>query len=248
MHALSTLSYSSDEILTRRNKIGLNIQLYSPNIRDTNINRISTTDLKLLFDLYDELFFQKQFAQNFKGRINFSLSNRLIKTAGKTLSPKNIDQIPLQDLVVEIRISTYLLFKYGEVQSNKNVAGIATTTALEALQLIFEHELCHVLELIVFKKSSCKRERFKVIARNLFGHTESTHHLPTPRRIAQEKYGLQIGDEVSFNYNRRQLQGTLYKINKRATVMVKDGNGGFIDHQGNHYTKYYVPIKMLNRE
>lgn len=248
MHALSTLVYSNDEILTRRNKITRKIQLYSPNIKDTAINRISTTDLQLLFDLYDELFFQKQFAHNYEGRINFSLSNRLIKTAGKTLSPKDLNGIPLKDLVLEIRIGTYFLFKYTEIEGKKNVAGIATSNALEALQLIFEHELCHVLELLVFGESNCNRERFKIIAGNLFGHTESTHHLPTPRRIAREKYGLQIGDEVGFDFNHCQLQGVLYKINKRATVMVEDEKGSYTDSNGKRYAKYYVPLNLLNHE
>ncbi|MGI6435256.1 MAG: hypothetical protein ACOX0F_07845 [Syntrophomonadaceae bacterium] len=245
MFDLSTLIYTNEEILARRKEAALRLTSDSPNIKSLSINRMSSSDLKLLFDLYDEIFFEQQFAKEYKGRINFSLSTRLIKAAGKTLSPKNIIQLKPENLALEIRIGTYFFFKYDEIESEKSVAGIVTSSALEALQLVFEHELCHVIELIMFKTSNCSRERFKTLARNLFGHTESTHQLPTPRHIAQQKYGFKIGHRVSFYFDNRRLEGILYRINKRATVMVQDDKGDHIDKQGNRYIKYFVPINCL---
>ncbi len=245
MFDLSTLSYTKEEILTQRNEAARRLTLISPNIKDRNIRQIGSSDLKLLFDLYDELFFEQQFAKEYHGKINFSLSTRLIKTAGKTISPHNISQLKPEKVALEIRIGTYFFFRYDEIESEKSVAGIVCSSALEALQLVFEHELCHVIEFIMFNASNCSQKRFKTLARNLFGHTESTHQLPTPVHIAREKYGFKIGDTVSFNFDNHRLKGTLYKINKRATVMVQDKKGNYVDKQGNRYIKYYVPISCL---
>ncbi len=245
MFNLSTLSYTNEEVLTRRKEAARRLTLISPNIKDMSIRQIGSSDLKLLFDLYDELFFEQQFAKEYQGKVKFSLSTRLIKTAGKTISPQNISQLKPEKVALEIRIGTYFFFRYDEIESEKSVAGIVCSSALEALQLVFEHELCHVIEFIMFKASNCSKERFKTLARNLFGHTESTHRLPTPAHIAREKYGFKIGDTVSFNFNDHRLKGTLYRINKRATVMVQDKKGNYADKQGNRYIKYYVPISCL---
>lgn len=245
MFDLSTLIYADKEILDRRKEVGHRLISGSPNVKNRKIDLISTMDLQMLFDLYDEIFFRRHFAKEYKGKIRFSLSNRLVKTAGKTMGPKNITQLQPKDVVLEIRIGTYFLFKYDEIENDKGVAGFPTSSALEALQLVFEHELCHVIELIMFNTSNCSKERFKTLARNLFGHTQSTHHLPTPQRIAQEKYGLRIGHRVCFRLDDHRLEGIVYRINKRATVMVPDDEGGYADKQGNRYIKYYVPIKCL---
>ncbi|UWG96516.1 hypothetical protein LPY66_16720 [Dehalobacter sp. DCM] len=170
----------------------------------------------------------------------------MTKSAGLTLCPKNIVKIQPEELVIEIRISVNLLFNYGMLEGNKMVGGILTSNNLEALQLIFEHELCHVIEFIHYHKSNCTQERFKSLARNIFGHIESTHKLPTSNQIATQKLGLNIGDNVSFNFEGKRLTGILYRINKRATVMVKDKNGYLTDKNGNRYVKYYVPLPLLN--
>ncbi len=245
MFELSSLVYTEKEILKRRKEVNRRLISASAHIEGPGISRVSTLDLELLFDLYDEIFFQQHFAKNYRGKIRFSLSKRLIKSAGKTIGPHNIAQLEPEDMVLEIRIGTYFFFNYEQIEAEKSVAGILTSNALDALQLVFEHELCHVIELIMFKASNCNQEGFKILARNLFGHTQSTHHLPTPRRIAQEKYGLKIGQRVSFPFQERILEGIVYRITKRATVMVPDKKGDHVDEKGNRYLKYYVPIKYL---
>ncbi len=244
---LGSLGYTHEEILSKRNQVAQGLITKSAHIKGADIDQISSTDLKLLFMLYDEIFFQHQFAQEYKGKIKFSLSSRLIKTAGKTLVPKHIAQLKPEELTLEIRIGTEFFFKYNEIERKKSVAGIVTSSALEALQLVFEHELCHVIEFVNFKTSNCKQKRFKTISGNLFGHTESTHQLPTPRQILQEKYGFKIGDTVTFNFEKQKLEGVLYKVNKRATVMVRDKDGSYADKQGNRFAKYYVPIAGLKK-
>jgi hypothetical protein len=79
----------------------------------------------------------------------------------------------------------------------------------------------------------------------LFGHTESYHKLPTHRQIASQKLGLDIGDTVSFIFEGKRLKGILYNINKSAIIMVPDKNGTMMDSKGNRYSKYYVPLTLL---
>lgn len=239
------MKWHKSDIDRRREEISKLFMLKSSNAKNRTISNLSTVDLELLFLLYDQVFFGNWFNESFQGKIKFSLSRRMTKSAGITLCPKNIDKIKPEELVMEIRIGVDFFFQYGLVEGNKTVCGIKTSSSLEALQLVFEHELCHVIEFIHFKKSSCRGERFKVMANNLFGHTESYHKLPTHRQIANQKLGINIGDTVSFTFEGKRLTGILYNINKRATVMVRNNKGPLVDNKGNRYTKYYVPLMLL---
>lgn len=244
---LSKTKYSAKEIRAKRKSIAAALCSTSKNIDDGNIKQISAADLELLLGLYDQIFFEDRFKNNFKGSLRFSLSRRMTKSAGKTISPKNIAKVKAEDLVLEIRISVELLFKYAVIEGPKSVAGISTKNSLEALQLVFEHELCHVVELAYYKESNCSQDRFRGIANNLFGHLESHHKLPTTKLLAQHKYGLKVGDTVSFTIDGKKFKGLIYNINKRATVMVSDKKGTYTDQQGKRYSKYYVPLGLLSR-
>ncbi|MEA1962399.1 MAG: hypothetical protein U9N81_14220 [Bacillota bacterium] len=244
---LTTTRYTAKEIVDKRKTIYTEICSSSDNLDGGNLTRISTVDLELLMGLYDQVFFNDWFKNNFKGQLKFSLSRRMTKTAGKTISLRNIANIKDEDIVLEIRISVEILFKYGELEGLKTVGGIATKNSVEALQLVFEHEICHVIELLYFKETNCSQQRFKTMANHLFGHTESHHNLTTPNSVAQQKCGFKIGDTVSFAYNAKKITGVICNINKRATVMVSDKKGTYTDQQGKRYAKYYVPIVLLER-
>jgi hypothetical protein len=240
------LKYKAIEIDSKRDEISRLLTSTSHKITGPAIHTISTADLRLLFELYDGIFLNHWFERNYKGKIIFSLSRRMTRSAGKTLCPKNPGNIKSEDLVIEIRIGVDFFFQYDLLDGSKAVCGIKTSSSLEALQLVFEHELCHAIEFILFGESSCSRPRFKALANSLFGHTESYHRLPTNREIASKRMGLRLGDTVSFAFEGRQLTGILYNINKRATVMVRDPKGPLADKHGNRYTKYYVPLSFLN--
>jgi hypothetical protein len=233
------------DICARREEISRLLREQSPNIKNEVVSSISAADLQLLFRLYDGIFFDNRFNECFKGRIKFSLSRRMTKSAGLTLCPRNIGRVRPEELVIEIRIGVDFFFHYGMVEGSGTVCGVKTSSSLEALQLVYEHELCHAIEFIHFGESSCRGKRFKAIAGNLFGHTESSHELPTHRQIAKQKLGLNIGDTVSFTFEGKRLTGVLYNINKRATVMVRNNRGPLVDDRGNRYSRYYVPLALL---
>lgn len=246
MPAILEMKLENEEILNKRKEISRLLMLASTNIKDGTVKSISVADLELLFQLYDLEFFENTFKESYKGKLKFSLSRRMTRSAGLTLCPKNISKIKPEDLVLEIRIGVDFFFQYGAVEGTKVVCGIKTCNSLEALLLVFEHELCHVLEFINFGRSNCGGKRFKAIAGNLFRHTDSYHRLPTHRQIARQKLGIKIGDTVSFSHDGKTLTGIIYNINKRATVMVKTSKGPLIDNRGNRYSKFYVPLTFLD--
>lgn len=248
MPRITEIKYTGEEIESRRRRVGELFIIKSPNVKNTEIKRIHSNDLRLLFGLYDEVFFDGWFKKCYQGKLKFTLSKRMTKSAGKTICPKNSDPSRPASMLIEVRISVDFIFSYGVIADKNIVAGIETSSSLEALQIIFEHELVHVIEFIHYQKSNCQQERFRTLARNLFGHTESAHRLATPQQIARAKMGFNIGDRVSFTYGNKKIDGILYRITRRATVIVSDPRGTLIDQNGNRYIKYYVPLQFLEPE
>ncbi|NLX90981.1 MAG: SprT family zinc-dependent metalloprotease [Firmicutes bacterium] len=244
---LLKIQYTPQEIAEKRAEIRRLLISGSSNINSGEINRIAVSDLELLFEYYDAAFFKGYFRKYFPGKLRFSLSTQMTRNAGKTNYLRNLPGLRPEQEDYEIRIGVNFFFNYNKLQRNKAVNGIITKDALEALQLVFEHELVHLIELHCCRKSSCRKERFKTLAKQLFGHLDRYHHLPTEKEIAASRYGFKSGDWVCFSHGGRKQTGIIYRINKRATVMVPDGEGIFQDQQGQKYSKWYVPITALEK-
>ena len=88
--------------------------------------------------------------------------------------------------------------------------------------------------------------RFKGIARRFFGHTQSTHQLPTRTEIAQHRFGIVPGQWVRFEFEGRHLRGFVNRIGQRATILVEHP-GGDPYSDGRKYRKYYVPLNRLQK-
>lgn len=127
------------------------------------------------------------------------------------------------------------------------VCGVPCSDRLGALQRIMEHEMLHLLEMLVWDRSSCAAARFKSMARNVFGHGASTHDLVTPAERAVAKFDLRVGDVVSFEFDGGPVRGTLNRVNRRATVLVESANGTRYTN-GKRYEKFYVPLGMLRKQ
>lgn len=235
-------------IADRREQVGLRLKSASPAIKDNDLTGLTVSDLRLLFKYYDELFFAAWFAANYRGQVKFSLSHRLTKSAGITICPKNLAALKPEELSIEIRLGVDFFFNFDQVQGQVTVGGLEVKNSLQALLLVFEHELCHLIEFVLYHRSSCKGKRFKAIANNCFAHTASTHQLPTYRQLANKQLGIAIGDKVAFAYENRQLVGMVSNITKNATVMVPDRRGLFRDQKGKRYSKYYVSLKALAKK
>ncbi|MDF2676935.1 MAG: hypothetical protein K0Q97_1249 [Bacillota bacterium] len=241
------IKYDLNTIDEKRNIIKNKLFENSANIKQVDFTQICNSDLYLLYKLYDEIFFNSWFAENFKGKITFKFSKQLTRAAGNTTTKKHIEKIKPEEVEFQIKISLNHLFNFDKIDRDKYVGGIQAKSKLHSLMLVFEHEICHVIEFLICKKSSCKKEPFKKLIFNLFGQNESTHKLVTSREASFAEYGLVVGNKVTFEFQGKQIIGIINNINKRATVMSQNNKGNYMDRNGQHYIKYYIPLNCLTK-
>lgn len=235
------IKYSQEEIVLKRERIRQLLFDNSNMIKSGVLDKVEDRDLWLLYSFYDEIFLKNYFRNNFKGDIMLSFSRRLTSAGGLTKFYKSKEN----GYHFEIKISVNFLFDYYKTNRDKMVNGYKTKDNLEAMLLVFEHELCHVIEFLYTGKSSCKKAPFKILAKNIFGHTDVYHAMPTSREIIKENYNIKVGQRVCFEYEDKNIYGIVSAINKRVTVMVENPNGDYRDSKGVRYLKYYVPINLL---
>jgi len=109
-----------------------------------------------------------------------------------------------------------------------------------------EHEMVHLIEMMVWYDSNCAASRFQSIANRFFNHNEHGHRLITPRERAYTDHGIKPGDCVAFSLDGNPYKGFVNRINKRATVLVQDNKGSTYS-DGKKYSKFYVPVRLLRR-
>lgn len=199
------------------------------------ISGISQDSLDLMLGLYDDVFLHGCLKRL---PIQVTLSSRLTSSAGKFVFLRG----PFGRIKqAEIRMSSDFLFQLDQGPFELN--GLTVATPQEAFLLVFEHELCHAVETLLFGKTG-HSDRFMMLVKGLFGHTATRHKLPTRRQIASQS-GLMIGASVSFTFKGKNLSGVVTYIGKNATVMVPDSNGEYRDKRGRRYAKYRVPLSEL---
>lgn len=245
----------NDRAPTAAQRKGLQRDVYdfalrnSPSIRKGNFSTLASADIGSLFQINDELFFDGKISRwmeiNFKRPIKFRLSTRMTTCGGMT-TMQRFPGAKQSETEFEIAIATTPLFGTFKEQGRAKVGGLVCQDRLEALQRILEHEMIHLVELLIRQDSNCQRGPFKRLINNYFGHTESNHQLLTPADVARQKLGISCGDYVVFEMEGRQLRGYVNRITKRATVLVKDASGVRYS-DGLKYAKYYVPLNRIKR-
>ena len=216
-------------------------------LRSPNFTVIAPGDLSRMFDLYDRSFFdgflRREVGRKARGRLNFRLAPRMTRAGGKTFRIGRRG-----DVRYEIAISTRLLFLNFDESASRpaSVCGVPCPDRLSALQRIMEHEMLHLLEFLVWDKSTCSAKRFKSMARNVFAHGASTHDLVTPAERARARFNVRVGDAVTFEFQGRPLAGVVNRVNRRATVLVESPRGARYTN-GKRYEKFYVPPAMLTK-
>ena len=239
--------FSPNEIIAGTREVYETILRESEHLGAGNFTTIHTDDLERLFDLNDEIFFDGG-SRNLLGDtpLYFRLSKRMTQ-AGGMASRREVSDRSGKTVTTEyeIAVSATLLFHtFREGQSPIVMSGIECRNRLEALQRVVEHEMIHLIEMLIWTKSSCSAPRFQSIANRFFGHTDHRHQLMTPRTQAFTKYGIKAGDRVSFRMDGQHYAGFVSRITKRATVLVED-EGGEQYSDGNRYAKFYVPVRLL---
>lgn len=235
------------EIHARTREIYETLLVTSPRFDSGNFQSIHSDDIETLFELYDAEFFDGQLevaAQRSGAPLYFRVSKRMTRVGGTTTKYRHY-KTPGPNSSYEIAISSTLLFAtFYDVERPISVTGIECRDRLECLQRIFEHELIHLTEMVIWDDSSCSKQRFQSLAFQLFGHTEATHQLITPDERAVMKYGVRPGDRVRFQLEGSRYEGFVNRITKRATVLVEDANGPLYS-DGKRYAKFYIPLGML---
>jgi hypothetical protein len=236
------------EIEERRQRIQHQLLTHSESLRDPDFCSVSRSDVLELVVATDLEFLDGAIvhALDAEGsRFSTRISRRMTNAGGTTTLRKAVRN-GVARREYEIAVSASLLFNTRFDESSATVAGLPVASRLDALQRIVEHELVHLIEMVVWEKSSCARERFREIARCLFGHRESSHCLMTPSQSARRHHGIGCGDEVSFQFRGKSLSGRVNRIGRRATVLVPDAQGErFTD--GRYYRRYYVPVSELRK-
>ncbi len=242
------IKYDLKNIEEKRKTVKGRLFQESANIKSESFGKISEEDLYLLFELYDEIFLCRWFRQKFRGKIKFKLSRQLTRSAGNTRTRKNISAIKPEEVEFEVKISLNHLMNFNKAERIKYVGGIEAANVLDSLMLVFEHEICHVIEFLVRHKSSCSKKPFMELINNIFGHTEHTHKLVGAGEANISEYGLKPGDSVKFTYGSSTMEGFIQKMNRKATVMCPDKHGNYIDKSGRRYVKFYVHPESFIKE
>ncbi|MEM9412881.1 MAG: hypothetical protein AAGA30_17350 [Planctomycetota bacterium] len=230
----------------RRSKSIIDSVIQNPDceIGKGNFTRLTSQDLEFLFDQLDQVSFQGQVRRmlNESGfPIKFRVSKRMTNSGGITTTRFN-RRHQIQDF--EIAISSTLLFESFRDDKPILVTGILCGDRLQALKRIMEHEMIHLIEMLIWKNSNCSALRFRNIAKNIFRHRQSSHQLITPRDRAEQQFDISTGDWVKFKNGNHLLLGFVNRITKRATILVPS-QSGVRYNDGKRYDKYYVPLNKL---
>ncbi|MFO0845461.1 MAG: hypothetical protein U0797_24270 [Gemmataceae bacterium] len=246
-------SYPSDVVANKVRAIYHAVLTRSPCITRGNFESVSPADLELLFELYDEQFYAGDLGGLLRASgapLRLVLSARLTRSAGLTkrfaTRPRRGGPPPAVSRY-EIVLSTTLLFQtFRDVERTVRVNGLVCNDRLEASQRVFEHELTHLLEMLVWGASNCDQGRFRALVRNYFGHPQTRHDLVTQQERARARFDVRVGDRVAFEFDGARHEGVVNRITRRATVLV-EGPAGEVYSDGKRYVKYYIPLPMLEK-
>jgi hypothetical protein len=250
---ITGLRYTAAEVAEKTRGVYQDFLRQSPRVHGGDFAHLVAPDLALLFDLYDGRFFEHGLSRLLADNGNpltFRMSRRLTRTAGTTTRfppRRNRAGMPPMPARYEIAISAMLLSQtFGEVQRPVRVNGLLCRDRVEALQRVFEHELLHLLEMLLWSKSSCSAPQYKALAWSYFGHTETKHDLITQRERASHHFGIRIGDRVAFVFDGVRHVGVVNRITQRATVLVENAKGAAYTN-GKRYQKFYIPLGQLEK-
>jgi len=242
----------AEQIADRTRRIYDAVRARSPHITAGNFTACAASDLALLFDLYDEQFFAGavgRLVQATGAPLTFQFSPRLTRSAGltKRFAPRGRAAGPSRPGRFEIILSSALLFQtFTDVERTVRVNGVVCGDRLEAAQRVFEHELLHLVEMLLWGASSCAAPRFRGLAQSWFAHTEARHELVTQQERARARFDVGVGDRVAFRFEGAEYTGVVNRITRRATVLVESERGQrYTD--GKRYLKFYIPLALLRK-
>lgn len=235
----------TDKIHRTQKQIHQEMLRLSRTIDRPNFQRVGRDDLVRLIHLMDDAFFQSRVLPIAKAEgLSFKFSSRMTSAAGKLVThyPNGSRDAPRKfDLILS---STLLFQTFEDIDRPVMVTGRKCVDRLEAMQRVAEHEMTHLIEMLIWNDGNCSQSRFQSIARSFFAHTDYQHDLITQRERAATKFNIRIGDQVYFETEKGRVSGKVNRITRRATVLVQDPKGQLFS-DGGRYVRYYVPLERL---
>lgn len=212
-----------------------------------NFGRLGREDLVRMARMYDDRFFAgKILAAAQAEGLDFGISSRMTKVAGKLVTHYP-DGKHNGRRRFELVLSSTLLFQtFEDPEQHVEVTGHRCKNRLEAMQRVTEHELVHLVEMLIWNDGTCSEARFQSIANRYFAHSDYHHALITQRERALTKFNLRVGDRVKFSYDGKLMTGRVNRITRRATILVPNAKGEVFS-DGHRYLRYYVPLEMLQK-
>ncbi|QDV58026.1 hypothetical protein [Rosistilla oblonga] len=243
--------WTPQQIATKQQEILRTTLALSSTLDGVNFTRMAAADLRRMCMLYDDHFFEGRLLWLARREgIDFNLSSRMTRAAGKTVTTYDSrvrdPQVPGgRKRTFEVILSTTLLFQtFHDLDRQVIVSGCVCNNRLQAAQRVCEHELVHLVEMLCFNDSNCAKRQFHGITRRFFGHTDYQHQLITQDERAAKRFQVSVGSPVEFQYEGKVLRGKVNRITRRATVLVPDGKGQMFD-DGQRYKRFYVPLERL---
>ncbi|QDV13783.1 hypothetical protein CA51_36740 [Rosistilla oblonga] len=243
--------WTSQQIATKQQEILRTTLALSSTLDGVNFTRMAAADLRRMCMLYDDHFFEGRLLWLARREgIDFNLSSRMTRAAGKTVTTYDSrvrdPQVPGgRKRTFEVILSTTLLFQtFHDLDRQVIVSGCVCNNRLQAAQRVCEHELVHLVEMLCFNDSNCAKRQFHGITRRFFGHTDYQHQLITQDERAAKRFQVSVGSPVEFQHEGKVLRGKVNRITRRATVLVPDGKGQMFD-DGQRYKRFYVPLERL---
>jgi hypothetical protein len=240
-------TFEQKQIERWQNEIHSQTLQLSRSIDQPNFSRVGRDDLARMIRMYDDRFFAGRVLPLARAEgLSFGLSSRMTKVAGKLVT-----NYPSGDYngkrQFEMVLSTTLLFQTFEDSDRPvDVTGRPCRDRLEAMQRVAEHELVHLIEMLVWNDGTCSESRFQSIAKRYFQHTDYRHDLITQRERALMKFNIRVGDMVHFHHDGHKLNGRVNRITRRATILVASKKGELFN-DGQRYQRYYVPLEKLKK-
>lgn len=240
-------AFESEQIKLWQGEIHEQTLSLSRSIDRPNFTRVGRDDLVRMIRMYDDRFFGGKILPVAAAEgLSFGLSSRMTRIAGKLVTHYE-DGDHQGRRKFELILSSTLLFQtFEDVDRSVEVTGRQCRDRLEAMQRVAEHELVHLVEMLIWNDGNCNQARFQSIANRYFAHTDYRHDLITQRERALIKFNIRVGDRVRFAHDGQVLEGRVNRITRRATVLVPSNKGErFSD--GSQYLRFYVPLEKLDK-
>nr|QBK90206.1 MAG: SprT-like family protein [Pithovirus LCPAC102] len=192
--------------------IELRKQLISDTIYPNNKYPIvmNNDELDVMFKLYDYYFFNNMISyalQKSGGNIKFKFSTKMT-SAGGTCSRIGI-------CTYIIKISKENINNITPINIiNSEINGLKPKNKVNALQLIFEHELVHAILSIFVDDLRGHGKLFKDMVKQLFGHTKITHSILN-KPLVVNQYNFKVNDLIYFMVKDKKSYGTIIKLNPK---------------------------------